>query len=108
MTAVRKRCSAGVDGVWVAWARKCSSSGCGTAGSLVSELWECLGRVEEYVVGGRLFEFRDPIGVVCARYQLRMLSARLLAAASDSDGVRSGVDLSSPGKRGLGPSRWCP
>ena len=55
------------------------------------------------MAGGRLCEWCDPIGVVCARYQLRMmLSARPLAAVSDSDGVRSGVDLSSPGNRGPG------
>jgi hypothetical protein len=75
------------------------------AGSLVSELWGWIGGFEEDFVWGRLCEFCDPMGVVCARYQLRMLSARLHAAASDSDGVRSGVDLCSPGRRGLGLSR---
>ena len=52
-------------------------------------MWGWIGGLEEDVVWGRLFEFCDPIGVVCARYQLRI--------ASDSDGVKSGVDLWSPG-----------
>ena len=40
VTEVSVRCSAG-GGVWVSgWARKWSSSGCGTAGSFVSEVFE--------------------------------------------------------------------
>ena len=40
VTEVSVRCSAG-GGVWVSsWVRKWSSSGCGTAGSFVSEVFE--------------------------------------------------------------------
>lgn len=91
-------------GVWVGgWVRKWSSAGCGTAGSFVSGVFEGKGLLEDEEAEVCLYGWFDAIGVVWARCHSRMLSARLLAAASESDGERCGVDLCSSGKRGRGP-----
>jgi hypothetical protein len=76
-----------------------ASSGCGSAGSL-----RLLGavRVVEVVAGcceaGPVWGWR---GTWCVRCHFRIALARRLAARDVRFGVKCGVDLDSPGKRGL-------
>ena len=98
LTVVRYRCSAGgVGGVGLRSGG--ASSGCGSAGSL--GLFGAL-KVVVVTVGccalGPVSGWR---GTLCARCHFRIFSARRLAVRDVRFGVRCGVDLDSPGKRGL-------
>jgi hypothetical protein len=98
VTVVRYRCSAGgVGGVEVRSGS--TSSGCGCAGSLQLFVALDVDAVSvEHCASGRVLGCRGPL---CSRYHSRMLSVRRLAEQDVRFGVRCGVDLVSPEKRGL-------
>ena len=76
-----------------------ASSGCGSAGSL-----RLLGAVRGVEGGAGCCE-TGPVsgwkGTLCVRCHFRIVLARRLAARDVRFGVKCGVDLYSPGKRGL-------
>ena len=98
LAVTRYRCSAGGAGV-MGLMPGGASSGCGSAGSL-----RLLGAVivVEVVAGcceaGPVWGWR---GTWCVRCHFRIALARRLAARDVRFGVKCGVDLDSPGKRGL-------
>ena len=101
LVVMRYRCSAGgVGGMGLRSGG--ASSGCGSAGSLQLLVALRVGAVGAGCCAAEPVSGRR--GTLCGRCHFLIISARRLAVRDVRFGVKCGVDLDSPGKRGLGCS----